>query len=232
VPASSLLVDAAQGGCALISARRKAADFRLLPAPGRPYALYDLTTGKASDTGHGLFAPRPAKKPFALGHAVLAQAGAEYAYGGAMGGPEAEPPLVPRREGRVYPVLEVEEAAGALPFAAGAIVIPRAGAGAAPRPLFDLLIFTGEDDAEAAERAAPARAEEAERAIALQVGRDFLPDRVILSPLWPRRAKGKVDRPYHELRHRAGLLQEKEREPMFLALAGLQRWCAEELAAP
>lgn len=233
VPASTLLVDAAQGGSALISARRRGADFRLLPAPGRPYALYDLATGEESITGHGLFAPRPAKKPHALGHAVLSRSGVELIYGGAAGSPDVDPPRLPRREGRVYPALEIEEAVAALPFVKGAVVLPVAGAGLVPRAIFELLIFTGEGDAAPTPPAGPARAEMVEREIALRVGRELLPDRVTFSPLWPRLTKErKIDRQYHEAQRRSGQLSKKEREPMFLALTALRRFCAEELAAP
>ena len=213
-PASSLLVDPTAGGCALQSVRRRGADWRVVPAPGQPYALADLVTGKDAIGDHGVFdfAARPGEKPAKDGHALVGKNGQELAYGGTT---------APRREGRVYPADEVTEVVSMLPFCEGAFVIPIAAGGVLARHLFTLCVFTGTNAPEG-------RADAIERAILSRLGRDSLPDRVETFPLYPRLSKGKIDLAWCESQHRTGLLARKAEDPMFQALTALRGRCAWE----
>ena len=218
-PASSLLVDATVGGCALQSVRRRTADWRLLPAPGQPYALYDVVSRKEAVGAHGLFAPRPEARPTEVGHAMVSRNGPELAYGGTA---------TPRRDGRVYPSDEVVAAVSGLPFCAGAFVLPIAGGGMTGAYLFTLCIFTGAETPEEALKKQGERDAAIEREIVRRLGREFLPDVKEYFPLYPRIKKGAVDRAWCETQYRMGLLARKSREPMFQALTALRGRCVIE----
>ena len=213
-PASSLLVDATLGGCALQSVRRRAADWRLLPAPGQPYALYDVVSRKEAAGAHGLFAPRPEAKPTLVGHAMVSRSGPELAYGGTA---------APRREGRVYSADEVVEVVSGLPFCAGSFVIPLAAGGVTGGYLFTLCVFTGAETSEDVAKKQGERDALIEQEITRRLGRESLPDRTEYYPLYPRLVKGAVDRGWCESQHRMGLLARKSAEPMFQALTALRR---------
>jgi AMP-binding enzyme len=218
-PASSLLVDATLGGCALQSVRRRAADWRLLPAPGQPYALYDVVSRKEAAGAHGLFAPKPEAKPTEVGHAMVSRNGPELAYGGTA---------TPRRDGRHYPGDEVVAAVSELPFCAGAFVIHVAAGGMTGGYLFTLCVFTGAETPEETEKKRGERDDAIEREILRRLGREFLPDRSEYFPLYPRLEKGAVDLVWCETQYRMGLLARKSLEPMFQKLTALRRRCVIE----
>ena len=102
VPCSNVLVDAAAGGAVLCSPRRVGdVHIEAAPAPGRSWALQDLNqSGQEAAGDTGLFTLLPAEdRP--LSHIILTRSRNQYQYGGTRDA---------RREGRVYPALEVTEA--------------------------------------------------------------------------------------------------------------------------
>jgi hypothetical protein len=208
-PAMNLVVESAAGGALLLSARRPgAADLRMVPAPGTPWGLYDLSgSGDEAPGALGLFAPKPSEKPAAEGHVVLSAWGPEHLYAGTS---------TPRRAGRVYPAQEVEEAVAGLSFVAGAQALPVTSGGAASFTMFVLVVFTGTTPA------GPAAPAAIERAITDALGRSALPDRVVFYPLYPRLEAGKVDRAWGETQYRTGLLGRKARSPVIAALTALR----------
>lgn len=208
-PSTSLVVEAAAGGAALVSVRRTGGvDQRMAPAPGAPWALYDLNgSGDEAPGAVGLFAPRPCDKPAVEGHVVLSGWGTEHLYAGTAR---------PRRSGRVYPTDEVVAAVAGLPFVAGAHALAVPSGGTAPETLFVLVVFTG-----AAPAGAGAQAE-IERRIDVALGRGALPDRVVFYPLYPRLEDGKLDRAWVETQYRTGLLGRKARSAVVTALTALR----------
>jgi hypothetical protein len=217
VPASSLVVDAARGGAALFSVRRPGGtDWRVLPAPGQPYGLFDAGgSGEEAVSAHGIFTETIAGKPALPGYMILARTGPEYGYGGTT---------TPRRDGRIYPADEVTDLVGELPFVAGSIVVPLPSGGPGAHALFTLVVFTGAavlPDGASAVIAAQ---------IELHLGREFLPDRTEIFPLYPRLKKGKLDQAWCETQLRTGLLSRKAREPMFLDLTALRKRCVKDIS--
>lgn len=215
-PVANLIVDASSGGAALISTRRKGGtDWRVVPAPGQPYALVSTNgSGDEAPGVHGVFAQKHGKKPDKGAYVVLARNGSEYAYSGTN---------APRREGRLYPDDEVCEAAMELDFIKGACVVPVPSGGAAGGTLFTLLVFLGADPDPAPKE--PDRRAAIERQITVRLGLELLPDRMEFFPLYPRLLEGKLDKEWCETQHRTGLLSRKSRNPMFLDLTALRKRC-------
>lgn len=234
-PASNLVLDAATGVCHLYSVRRpggpgakvkpRGADARVLPPAGKAFALYDTNLrGKEAPGGHGLYAPKPAKKPEKEGHVLLVRVGSEYLYGGTID---------PRRDGRVYPRKEVVEAIADLPFVTGATIVDVIAGGSGARSLFDLVVFTGAEDPAHFEKAEPERLGAIKRQITAQVGDDALPDRIALFPLYARlldEKSGKLNQGWCEAYYRSGRLTEKVESPMFRALTALRKRVVKDLA--
>ncbi|AUX29119.1 MULTISPECIES: AMP-binding protein [Sorangium] len=213
IPTSNLLVDAASGGAVLFSARRPGSLQALaLPAPGRPFALFDAAgSGEPAAGGVGVFVPMPGGDPEKDGWFLLARRGSEYLWGST---------LAPRRAGRVFPASEVVERASAIPGVAGACVLPIATGDPGARWAFALLVFTGAARSLAAAPAPPAAAVEA--ALREDLGPDFVPDRISVFPLFPRRKGGKVDAEWCRRQYSSGLLVRKASHPVFRRLAELR----------
>ncbi|WP_437509759.1 AMP-binding protein [Sorangium sp. So ce1099] len=229
-PHLNLLIDAAAGGCSLISARRRGGndgvgpakrfggpDWRVAPAPGVPFTLEDVNgSGDEAAAAYGLFVPEPPGK----GYVVLAKSGPEYACAGTV---------TPRRDGRVYPRDEVVDAVKDLPFVAGASVVALPSGSASAGPTFALVVFTGAEATEAAAAATPARERAIARAITAHVGAEFVPDRVSFYPLYPRMKGEALDADRVEADYRTGMLARKARRPMFAALTALRKRCVLDL---
>ncbi|MRG92586.1 AMP-binding protein [Polyangium spumosum] len=202
----NVLVDAASGGCLLFSTRRPgSSSARALPAPGRPYALLDAGgSGEPAVGGTGIFVPSPEKEGFF----ILAKLGTEFLYGST---------LLPRRAARVYPASEVTARVSMLPGVAGAAVVPvptgEPGAGWA----FVLLVFTGASGASDKEVQSLVS-----RTIRADLGEDFLPERVDVFPLHPRRVGQEVDLDWCHRQYSSGTLLRKAGSPVFRDLTSLR----------
>ncbi|MEO7329033.1 MAG: hypothetical protein ABI193_10670, partial [Minicystis sp.] len=229
---SNLLVDAAAGGCLLFSPTRPGSvSARVLPAPGRPFALLDLASGEPSVAGHGLFVLRPYKvaplpDPAAPkrapappeaeakleGFFILARQGSEFLYGST---------IAPRRDARVYPRAEVAGAITAAAPVKGAAVVSVASARAAGEIVFILLVFTGAAPLD--EAAEKALREASQRAVVNGVGAPLAPDRIEIVPLHPRRDEaGAVDQAWCQQQYASGALARKARDPVFQKLTALR----------
>ena len=234
---STVVFEAASGGAVLTSPRRPGTDhlaalMNVIPAPGRPWTLLDFTrTGQSCPGDAGVYAPAEPPPPLdgetepettpaepapiepiyiALGR----RRGGEYLYGGT---------LDPRRSGRVFPTDEVLAALEDCPFLDGAsmVVVPSGGATLAQR--FVLLGFCGHQSPERFRALGAARRDELERMLATRLGPDFLPDRIELFPLLPRKSDGAVDHAWCQAQYRSGSLYAKARTPLFLRTTELRQ---------
>jgi hypothetical protein len=214
VPNSNVLVDASAGGAVLTSARRKGEVLpEVLPVPGRRWALKDLSlSGQEAPADIGILTPLPdeGRPP---SHVIVSKLRNGFLYAG---------PREPRREGRVFPSAEVVAALEGLPFVQGACIVPVPTSGTLGQYLFLLLVFTGYEPLEAAEREAPVRRQQLRRQLELRLGPEHLPERVEFFPLYPRRAKGVVDEAWCRSQYLTGMLHRKVREPMFQALTAVR----------
>lgn len=193
------------GAGLLCSPRRRgtwAINQHVIPAPGRPWAL-----AAVDGSGQGAFAEAGLFDPDGDGalplDAVLSARGTEWFFAGT---------LDPRRAARTWPVDEVlaaaERAEGVL--GASAVSLP---SGQHPNLSHHLLlIFTGPDGDRGAALAA------VEARIRYDLGADFLPDRVEVYPLLPRREGGAIDHGWCRVQYFAGLLHQKSHHPAFEAL--------------
>ena len=210
VPCSNVLVDAAAGGAVLCSPRRVGdVHIEAAPAPGRSWALQDLNqSGQEAAGDTGLFTLLPAEgRP--LSHIILTRSRNQYQYGGTRDA---------RREGRVYPALEVTEALREEPGPAlTTSVLPVPAGGLAGEHRYVLLVFT---------RGQPPGAEtslsELRRRIELQLGAEFLPDRFEFFPLHPRLAEGQLNEAWCHTQYLTGALHHKVSDPLFQALTALR----------
>jgi len=211
-PASNLLVDASTGGAVLWSLRRRGrVHVEVLPAAGAPWTLGAIGRVDADGRGPeasgdvGLFARAgDERRPYL----ILMRSGDELVYGGTWDA---------RVDGRVYPGAEVAAVASALPFVEGAhVVLDRAGP--LGQTLRVLVAFTGARVAGASERRA------LDAALVQALGPELLPDRVLLVPLYPRRADDGValDEPWCERQYAAGRLHHKPRQPFYQLLTRLR----------
>ena len=210
VPTCNLLVDAASGGALLISARRPGITHAFaVPSPGVPFVLSDLSGQAASSTGCGIFNHGAKPDPQAPGWFLLVKRGLEYLYGNT---------LLPRRAGRIYSEQEVVECVARLPGVDGACVVPvvsnEPGVGFA----FVLVVFAGA----LPERAHEALARAAECAIAARLGRDFLPNQVLVFPLHARLRGQQSDAAWCRRQYATGFLQRKANMPVFQRLTALR----------
>lgn len=210
VPSSNLLVDAATGGALLISAcRRGVANAFVVPAPGVPFALSDVVSGAPTSGPAGIFTVGAKPDPKNPGWFLLANRASELLYGGT---------LAPRRAGRVFPDDEVVACVSSLTGVDGACVVPMAAAEPGPRWEFVLVVFA----ARLAERARGALKRLVEAAIREQLGADFLPDRLLVSPLDAHKKSQKLDLDWCRRQYSAGFLQRKESLPLFRCLSAVR----------
>ncbi|MDI1448126.1 AMP-binding protein [Polyangium sp. 6x1] len=206
VPSSNVLVDAASGGCLLVSTRRPgSSNARALPAPGRPYLVLDAGgSGEPAVGATGVFVPLPDKEGFF----ILASLGAEFLYGST---------LLPRRAARVYPASEVTACVSKLPGVVGAAVVPVPTGEPGARWAFVLLVFSGANDVSAKDLSALVS-----RTIREDLGEDFLPERVDVYPLYPRLVGKELDLDWCRRQYSSGTLLRKAGSPVFRDLTALR----------
>jgi hypothetical protein len=210
VPVSNLLVDAASGGALLTSVRRPGlVNAFVVPSPGVPYGLFDVGSGAPSRGVAGVFSAGVESDPKNPGWFLLARRASELLYGGT---------LSPRRAGRVFPEREVVECVSRILGVDGACVVPVAAGEPGPRWDFVLVVFA----AGLTERARQALPSLVESALRAQLGADFLPDRVLVSPLDARRKSQKLDLDWCRRQYSAGFLERKARLPLFGRLSALR----------
>ena len=219
VPHANVLVDPSAGGAVLASPRRvRDLHTEAPPAPGRVWALQDVNlSGQGAPGDLGVFALLPDKER-PKGHVVLTRAYGVYHYGG---------PRTARRDGRVYPGVEVARVVAQLPFVRGTTVVPAPTGGVAGHYRFVLLVFTG-----AQTQAVGTWMQEIHRLLELQMGSEHLPDRMEFVPLYAREVKGRVDEDWCQAQYLTGALHRKSSDPLFRSLTELRgRLLEKEVAA-
>ncbi|MET0402223.1 MAG: long-chain fatty acid--CoA ligase [Cystobacter sp.] len=209
VPSANVLVDPSAGGAVLASPRRvRDLHTEAPPAAGRHWALNDVNmSGQGAPGDLGVFTLLPDKER-PPGYLVLTRAYGVYHYGG---------PRTVRRDGRVYPGAEVADVVAQLPFVRGAAVVPAPTGGVAGHYRFVLLVFTG-----AQPQNTGAWAQDVRRQLELQLGSEYLPDRVEFIPLYARRVKGRVDEDWCQTQYLTGSLHRKSTDPLFRSLTELR----------
>ena len=222
-PVSNLVMDTAAAGALLASPRRPG---RLalvylqsvVPAPGRPWQLIDLTrSGQPAAADAGVYArlgdgEKP--KPIDPQYVIVARRGNEWLYGGT---------LEPRRCGRVYPVDEVVAVAGRAEFLDGAAVATVISGGSASQARFVLIGFTGDESSAVFDAARERRCRELSARIAGALGDDAMPDVVALFSLYARRTKGAIDPAWARGQYLGGMLFRKTDAPVFRRLTAMRR---------
>ena len=211
---SNVLLDASAGGAVLASSRRRGEMHAgLWPGAGRPFTLLDPNmTGQPSPGESGVFALHPVEtRP--PGYIVLGRARGECLYVGTR---------IARREGHVFPTAEVIALVAELPFVAGVSVVPVPSGGPLQQQLLILLVFTGAEEPAVADAEAGARRQEINRLIERLLVPEFVPDRIELFPLFPRRKEGAVDDDWCAFQYRTGMLHQKTRSRMFRLLTDLR----------
>jgi hypothetical protein len=207
-PIGNLVYDAALGGACLFSHRRRGGvNNFVLPVPGISWQLGDVPATHFSVLGSiGIFADVGGKQASAIGAILLAEFGKEWLY---LGTYEA------RRAGQLYPKDEVLEAISDLSFVKGATVVARAGSSEAAPYVFGLLIFLGHLEQEEAEGLEEEQRAAIETAIDRHMGKSFLPDELILLPLYPRLVNGKMNHPWNVAQYLSGSLQHRSENKLF-----------------
>ena len=220
---SNLVLEAAASGALLCSARwpreRYLAHLQdVIPAPGRPWQLLDFTaSGQPSPADAGVYArtsgdPKP--KLLEPRYIVLARRGTAYLYGGT---------LEPRRCGRRFLTDEVLAVAARAEFLDGAAVVPVVSGGTVSEARFVLIGFTGDEPIAEFDAAWLPRCADLRRRLTAALGRDAVPDRIELFPLYARRTAGAVDPSWSQAQYLGGTLFRKTQTPTFRRLSALRR---------
>lgn len=212
--AVNLKWDAASGGCALVSPRRKGvAHCQVLPAPGVEFFVADLVVDgqpALGASGRVALVPPGGAEPLTRPSVIAPQDGA-WLYGGTV---------VPGVRGRTYPRDEVLASLEGLAGALGFSVCVTPGAAMA-EPQVALLCFVGARTPvdEAALFAA------IRRRIGAEMGAEFIPDRLVSLPLVPRRDdEGAVDHAWCRSQYLTASLGRKSNDELFRTLALLQEY--------
>lgn len=210
LPVSNLLIDAASGGALLVSVRRPGVtNAFVVPSPGVPFALSDLTSRAPSLSGTGVFSAGAEPDPDNPGWFLLASRASEYLYGGTLSA---------RRAGRVFSTAEVVECVTRLPRVDAACVTPVATGEPGSVWAFVLVVFAGA----LARSEVAALAREVERAVGTRLGADFVPDRVVVLPLFARKKARMIDLDWCERQCSTGFLPRKAAFPVFQRLTALR----------
>lgn len=198
IPFLSWHYDAACAGALLFSLRRLGDLPQIVyPAPGRPFLLGDPRIEDAPAQGpHGILRPIPG----ACGLLLYEHAGG-YIYGGTR---------FPSRAGTSHAKDEVEEVTAAVPYVAGAAVVPDPS----DRGTATLLVFVGphlrhysDDYRHQIEHAIRDR-------VASRLGVGYVPSHVQVLASLPRRNEKGIQREWCEQQLRSGLLAKRAADPV------------------
>ena len=211
--ALNLKWDAATGGCALVSPRRKGlAHCQVLPAPGLEFFVADLVAdGEPALGAHGRLAlVPPGGEPLTRPSVIAPQDGA-WLYGGYV---------VDGARGRTYPTAEVLASLEGIPGALGFSVCV-APDSVTTEPRVALLGFVGARTP--VDEAALFTA--VRRRIGAEMGVEFLPNRFVCFPLAPRRDdEGAVDRAWCRSQYLTAALGRKSHDELYRSLALLREY--------
>ena len=178
VSAVNLKWDAALGGCSLFSAKIKGkAHLRILPSAGISWSLMDPAgSGQESFTDYGVFSVAPAGQETedkTTTSSIITRNGNEWLFTGSN---------VTGRYGRHYPVEEVLETIQDIPNCSLCSMSKLPAPQMAGDYIFVLLVFTGNtagvDEAKIVK--------EIRNTLVRDLGEEFLPDKILFYPLYPR----------------------------------------------
>jgi len=219
VYSGNLRYHTASGGCALFSVRRRGkAHLNVLPSAGVPWELTDVAGNDVESQGnYGLFSPATLGRQDGEKTAttsILAQSQKEWLFVGSR---------LAGRGGRVYPRAEILNTVQGVGSGSLYSIVQTPPFGGAGDPGFILLVFTGGKPADSF----VGLTSEILDVIEKQLGKEFLPDRIRLFPLYPRRdADGNVDHNWCRDQYLTGGLFRKSRQETYRCLALLRECLA------
>lgn len=211
VSAINLKWDAAFGGCSLFSPKIKGkAHLRILPSAGTSWALMDLAgSGQESFSDYGIFSVTPAGQETeeqTATSSIIARNGNEWLFTGSNAA---------GRYGRHYPVEEVLETIQGIPSCSLSSVAKLPAPQLAGDLIFVLLIFTGNaTDVDEAKIITEIR-----NTLERDMGEEFLPDRILFYPLYPRQDSDKnIDHAWCHSQFITGGLLKKSKDEIYRSI--------------
>lgn len=217
VPGFNVLGSAAHGGSFLYSAwSERLNHISVIPGPGDPFELQDVNgSGQAALGSNGIYTPTVSADPVgAVGQFLINHNRPDYMFSGGIGG---------SRRGYVYPSAEVVEVAERHEEvdAAAAVINPATGRLNDSHTLLVGFVDPRRAKTWKAQRGGWIR--QIQKLIGLEMGREFIPDRIELFPLQPRYTDGELDQDWCRSQYVGGTLGAKTNSPLFVDLAALQR---------
>ncbi len=184
ISAVNLKWDAALGGCSLFSAKIKGkAHLRILPSAGISWSLMDTGgSGLESFTDYGIFSVAPAGQETedkTTTSSIITRNGNEWLFTGSN---------VTGRYGRHYPMDEVLETIQDIPNCSLCSMSKLPASQMVGNHIFVLLVFTG-DTADVDEAKI---VKEIRNTLVRDLGEEFLPDKILFYPLYPRQNTDKI----------------------------------------
>ena len=208
VSAVNLKWDAALGGCSLFSSKIKGkAHLRILPSAGISWSLMDPAgSGQESFTDYGVFSVVSAGQETedqTATSSLITRNGNEWLFTGSS---------VAGRYGRHYPVEEVLETIQDVPNCSLCSMAKLPAPRMAGDHIFVLLVFTnntaGVDEAKTVK--------EIRNTLVRDMGEEFLPDRILFYPLYPRRDPDKkIDHEWCHSQFITGGLLRKSKDELY-----------------
>jgi len=206
--------NASLGGGILFSLKRKGSPHpNVLPGAGVPWNLADpADPERESLWGHGLFSVKPPGTDLKAGivaGGILAHRRKEWGF---------VRPVLSWHSGRCYPVSEVLENLIEMPFGPSCSVAEVPAAGADDASSFVLLVFAGGRKVDEAQLT-----EQIRRRIIRELGKEFLPDRIQVVDLHPRRGEdGSIDHAWCTREYLSGGLQRRSKGEVTRCLTELR----------
>jgi hypothetical protein len=208
ISAVNLKWDAALGGCSLFSSKIKGkAHLRILPSAGISWSLMDPAgSDQESFTDYGVFSVSPAGQETddqTATSSLITRNGNEWLFTGSS---------VAGRSGRHYPVEEVLETIQEIPNCSLCSMAKLPAPRMAGDHIFILLVFTnntaGVDEAKTVK--------EIRNTLVRDMGEEFLPDRILFYPLYPRRdPDNKIDHEWCHSQFITGGLLRKSKDELY-----------------
>lgn len=215
-PTANLIYDSGAGGAVMFSIRRtKAVHFQVMPAAGEGWYITDLPpTGKPTLSTYGAYAFTDGDEFRLIGTILLSEYYHEWLYVGTF---------EPRRCFQAYPSHEVLLCLEGLPWLKQCSAVSQMGTQEAVPHVFSILLFIGDVDPDLFEAQRSQWLEEAQQAVALEMGSHCLPDRWEFVPLIAQRLGGVVNHKWVEAQFRSGAIKQKVELPIFRDFARLKQ---------
>ncbi len=215
IPTGRLLIDTSLGGVTLLTAPCIGRpQTELFPTPGLKWQLrqiglndYPSSPSYGSFDAYSTLTPLPDRKP-SSGNIILARFGEGWMMGGTV---------LPNREGILFPIHQIEEAVGHLPFVAQGVVVALPKQNSPINQQFTLLVFVNPREAEELDRSAPAWRQRIQGRITESVGAFYQPEIIEFYPFYPKK-NNEVDRNWCLFQYRTGILDKKKKMRIYSLL--------------